>query len=35
MDLKHQITNIFVQINDFCKEFEAQIKKNEAPSTRR
>ncbi|CAA7195680.1 hypothetical protein CHRY9293_01852 [Chryseobacterium potabilaquae] len=27
MDLKHPITNIFVQIDDFCKEFEAQIKK--------
>ncbi len=22
MDLKDQITNIFVQIDDFCKEFE-------------
>ena len=27
MDLKDQITNIFVQIDDFCKEFNAQIKK--------
>lgn len=27
MDFKDQITNIFVQIDDFCKEFDAQIKK--------
>ncbi len=27
MNLKDQITNIFVQIDDFCKEFDAQIKK--------
>jgi hypothetical protein len=26
MILKDQITNIFVQIDDFCKEFDAQIK---------
>lgn len=26
MILKDQITNIFIQIDDFCKEFEAQIK---------
>lgn len=25
MNLKDQITNIFVQIDDFCKEFDAQI----------
>ena len=27
MILKDQITTIFVQIDDFCKEFNAQIKK--------
>lgn len=27
MVLKEQITNIFVQIDDFCKEFDLQIKK--------
>lgn len=27
MNLKDQITNIFVQIDDFCKESDAQIKK--------
>ncbi|SDH71080.1 hypothetical protein SAMN05421846_11737, partial [Chryseobacterium taeanense] len=27
MNLKDQITNIFVQIDDFCKEFDVQIKK--------
>ena len=27
MDLKDQITNIFIQIDDFCKEFDAKIKK--------
>ncbi len=27
MNLKDQITNIFIQIDDFCKEFDAQIKK--------
>ncbi len=27
MNLKSQITNIFVQIDDFCKEFDSQIKK--------
>ncbi|CAA7390248.1 hypothetical protein CHRY9393_02549 [Chryseobacterium fistulae] len=32
MDLKHQITNIFVQIDDFYKEFEAQIKKMKLPA---
>lgn len=26
MILKEQITNIFVQIDDFCKEFDTQIK---------
>ena len=26
MILKDQITNIFVQIDDFCKEFDIQIK---------
>ena len=26
MILRDQITNIFVQIDDFCKEFDAQIK---------
>ncbi len=27
MNLKGQITNIFIQIDNFCKEFDAQIKK--------
>ncbi len=26
MILKDQITNIFVQVDDFCKEFDSQIK---------
>lgn len=27
MNLKDQITNIFIQVDDFCKEFDGQIKK--------
>lgn len=27
MDMKDQIINIFVQIDDFCKKFDIQIKK--------
>jgi hypothetical protein len=27
MILKDQITTIFIQVDDFCKEFDSQIKK--------